>query len=65
MCDNPTPRFLSFYYQVTLSDDDALPLEIWLEDNIPEDYRVASIMADKIVTHDVVINYHIVVEHKI
>ena len=62
MCDRDLPRFQSYYYQVIVNDSDTIPLEIWLENNIPDNYRVISIMMDKMVSYDIVINYHIVAE---
>lgn len=63
MCDLEMPRYISIYHQISLSNpDDSLPLDIWLEDSVPPQYRIATILQDKMVTDEVVITYHAILE---
>lgn len=63
MCDLEAPRFLSLFHQISLNDQgESLPLDIWLENNVPPHYRVVAILQDKIVTDEVTLNYQVILE---
>lgn len=40
MCDLDQPQYLTLYFQ---EDPDAIPLDIWLCNNVPRGYRVITI----------------------
>ncbi len=62
MCDLETPRFLCLHHQVYASDDESIPLDIWLENNIPDGYRLVTVLRDKIITDVVAFSYQIILE---
>lgn len=63
MCDDVRPtKYISLFHTLTVSDPDNIPLDTWMDANIPDDYRVVSIMQDKIVSDEITFSYHIVAE---
>lgn len=65
MCDDIIlPRFLCRYHRTVVNAEDNIPLDTWMENNIPEDYRVVSVMMDKIITDEISFNYIILLEIK-
>lgn len=65
MCDDiKQPRFLCRYHSSIMGDADDIPLDVWMEANIPEDYRVVSILMDKMITNEITFIYTIVAELK-
>jgi hypothetical protein len=62
MCDLFPARFISLYHRIELNDEFSTPLDIWMEQNVPVDYRVISVMLDKMITDQVMHIYHILLE---
>jgi hypothetical protein len=57
MCDRDQPRYL-----VINQVGDETPIDLWMNENLPEDYRLVSVTRDKIVTEEVTIVYQFFLE---
>ncbi len=64
MCDDPVEfnKYICLYHAVTGADPDHIPLDIWLNDNVPEGYRIIEVMQDKMITEDITFIYNILLE---
>ena len=65
MCDTTLDgrgRYISLFHTLTMNDENNIPLDSWLDDNVPDGFRVISIVQDKIVTDEIMFCYHVVVE---
>jgi hypothetical protein len=62
MCDRARPRFLCMYHREVMNDPDNVPLDAWMEANIPQEYRVVSVIMDKIINDEITFVYSIVME---
>lgn len=49
MCDPNFPRFTTMLY--TLDHDDDSSVEFWMNDNIPDDYRVINVLSEQCDDH--------------
>lgn len=50
MCDDvQLPRFVAFHHHQTLNDYNNIPLDLWMQNNIPDEYRVCGITMREIV----------------
>ena len=64
MCERSRPRFLCLFHRMIMGDLENVPLDVWMDGNVPEEYRVVSVMMDKIVTDQIVFVHTIVCELK-
>lgn len=65
MCkDSPSPRFLCLYHTKVLGEDDFTMLDFWMDENVPTEYRVVSVIKDRIITNEITEVYTIVCELK-
>ncbi len=65
MCDDVKPnRFLCIYHRMVMNDTSNVPLDTWMDENVPDDYRVISVLADKMVTDEIETAFTIVMERR-
>jgi hypothetical protein len=64
MCERTRPRFLTLFHRMVMGDMENIPLDSWMDANVPEEYRVVSVMMDKIVTDEIIFTHTIVLELK-
>lgn len=64
MCDRQRPRFLCLFHTMVMDDMNNQMLDYWMDENVPEKYRVVSVLMDKIVTDQITFSYTVVCELK-
>ena len=64
MCDRQRPRFLGLFHTMVMDDMNNQMLDYWMDENVPEKYRVVSVLMVKIVTDQITFSYTIVCELK-
>jgi hypothetical protein len=64
MCERTRPRFLCLYLTKVLGQNDFTMLDCWMDENVPEEYRVVSVMQEKMVSDEITIVWTIVCELK-
>lgn len=65
MCnDAKTNRFLCMFHKMVMNDSSNIPLDTWMDENVPDDYRVVSVLADKMVTDEITTVFTIVMERR-
>ena len=61
MCELDLPRYMMINHRQDLSQD-FVALDLFLNDSVPNNYRVISVTADKVVTDTVVMVYNVLLE---